>query len=175
MRKKFIKVVGQISIWNGRMCGPFYMIAILLSVFEVFMRYALDAPTSWTAEIIMMLVATAWLLCAGVVTQQHRHITVTTMEIIVGEKLWQRMKKVAISFSILAVIGLIYAGWKPMVDTIAKAWAGSIVTSGSAFNPPIPTYLKVMLVVAGILYLLQLIANFLDKEDEVVDNTIAEN
>lgn len=80
----FVEHMGKISVFLGKACGVFYIAAIALSVYEVFMRYALDAPTSWTFETIMVLVATAWLFCVGAITQQRRHITVTTMELLVN-------------------------------------------------------------------------------------------
>lgn len=152
----FVEKVGRLSVFLGKACGAFYAAAIGLSVFEVFMRYALGAPTSWTSETIMMLVATAWLLCVGAVTQQRRHITVTTMELLVGEAVWDRMKKIAIAISIIAVAGLIVMLWGPMVKVLEAPQ-----TSGSAFDPPSPTYIKTLLVAAGCLYLLQLLANLL--------------
>lgn len=161
--------IGRVSVFIGKMCGPFYLTAILLSVYEVFLRYALNAPTSWTSETIMMLVATAWFLCVGAVTQQRRHITVTTMELLIGEKLWHRLSKLAIALSMLAVSGLIYAGWNPMVATLKKAAEGYMVTSGSAFDPPVPTYLKVMIVLAAFLYLFQLFANLITPASQLAD------
>ena len=130
----FVEMVGRLSVFLGKACGVFYIAAIGLSVFEVFMRYALGAPTVWTSETIMMLVATAWLFCVGAVTQQRRHITVTTMELLVGARLWQRMQKVAIVLSMVAVAGLIWMLWGPMVKVLQ-----SPQTTGSAFDPPSPT------------------------------------
>ena len=151
---RFVESVGKLSVFLGKVCGVFYFAAIMLSVYEVFMRYAFNAPTSWTSETIMMLVATAWLLCVGAVTQQRRHITVTTMEIMLGEELWNRLSKVAILISIVGVIGLIIMVWDPMVKVLQHPQ-----TTGSAFDPPSPTYYKTLFVVAGFLYLLQLTAN----------------
>jgi TRAP-type C4-dicarboxylate transport system permease small subunit len=148
--------VGKLSVFLGKACGVFYFAAIMLSVFEVFMRYALDAPTSWTSETIMALVATAWLFCVGAVTQQRRHITVTTMELLVGQVIWQRMKKIAIALSIIAVVGLIIMLWGPMVKVLKAPQ-----TTGSAFDPPVPTYIKTAFFAAACLYALQLVANFL--------------
>lgn len=155
--------IGKLSVFLGKACGPFYLGAIFLSVYEVFMRYALDTPTSWTSETIMMLVASAWFLCVGAITQQRRHITVTSMELVVGKKIWNRLKRLAILLSMAAVTGLVYASWKPMVQTIKKVTEGYMVTSGSAFDPPVPTYLKIMLFIAGCLYLLQLFANLINR------------
>ena len=127
-----------------------------MSGFEVFMRYVFDAPNSWTSEVIMMLVATAWLLCVGAVTQQRRHITVTTLALLVPNHVWERMKKLAVLFSLLGVAGLIMMLWDPMLSVLKAPQ-----TSGSAFDPPTPTYIKTMFVVASSLYFLQLCANLM--------------
>ncbi|MBX2886860.1 MAG: TRAP transporter small permease [Granulosicoccus sp.] len=163
---KFVLGIGKLSVFVGKACGMFYLAAIALSVYEVFMRYALDSPTSWTSETIMLLVATAWLLCVGAVTQQQRHITVTTMELLVGQRIWSKMKKIAIAISILGVAGLVVMLWGPMVKVLQ-----SPQTTGSAFDPPSPTYVKTMFVVAGCLYLLQLIANLLARRQKRPDAT----
>lgn len=152
--QRFAQTMSRVSIFLGMACGPFYLAAIALSVYEVFMRYALGAPTSWTSETIMMLVATAWLMCVGAVTQQRRHITVTTMELLVGQALWRRLTKAAILLSMLAVLGLLITLWNPMVKVLT-----TMQTTGSAFDPPSPTYVKTMFVLAACLYFLQLLAN----------------
>jgi TRAP-type C4-dicarboxylate transport system permease small subunit len=162
----FVEYVGKLSVFLGKACGAFYVAAIALSVYEVFMRYALGAPTSWTSETIMMLVATAWLFCVGAVTQQRRHITVTTMELLVGEAAWNRMKKIAIMISMVGVAGLIIMLWGPMVK-ILKAPQ----TTGSAFDPPSPTYIKTAFVVAACLYFLQLLANLLTPANKLAKPT----
>lgn len=158
----FTAIMDRVSVFTGKMCGMFYLAAIGLSVYEVFLRYALDAPTSWTSETIMALVATAWLLCVGAVTQQRRHITVTTMELLVGAAMWRRMKKFAILISLIAVAGLMIMLWGPMV----KVWAAP-QTTGSAFDPHTPTYIKTMFFFAAGLYFLQLLANLFTPADRL--------
>jgi len=162
----FVEGMGRISVFLGKACGAFYIAAIALSVYEVFMRYALGAPTSWTSETIMALVATAWLLCVGAVTQQRRHITVTTMELLVGQPVWTRMKKVAIAISMIGVTGMVVMLWGPMTKVLKATQ-----TTGSAFDPPSPTYIKTLFFVAGCLYLLQLLANLLTPSADLDDST----
>lgn len=159
----FVEYVGRLSVFLGKACGAFYVAAIALSIYEVFMRYAIGAPTSWTSETIMVLVATAWLFCVGAVTQQRRHITVTTMELLVGEKIWNRMKKIAIVLSLIAATGLIIMLWGPMVKVLKAPQ-----TTGSAFDPYIPTYIKTAFVAAGCLYFLQLLANLFTRDGSSV-------
>lgn len=165
MRQAFIDIVGRISVFLGKACGPFYIAAIALSVYEVFTRYALDAPTVWTTEAVMALCGTAWLLSAGAVTQQHRHITVTVMEMVVGARVWNAMRRVAILLSLAAILGLLWANWEPFLRAITR-----IERSGSAFNPPLPSYLKALLTVTLVVYALQLIANFLNRADKIHDH-----
>jgi len=144
----------------------FYLAAIGLSVFEVLMRYAFDAPTSWTSETIMALVATAWLFCVGAVTQQRRHITVTTMELVVGPVIWRRLKRFAIVLALFGVAGLIVMLWGPMIKVLEVPRS-----TGSAFDPYVPTYIKTAFVAAAILYFLQLLANLFTPSAELKDPT----
>ncbi len=162
----FVNIMGRISVFLGKACGIFYLAAIGLSVYEVVMRYAFNAPTSWTSETIMALVATAWLFCVGAVTQQRRHITVTTMELVVGPVVWRSMKKFAIFLSLLGVAGLVIMLWGPMVKVLS-----SPQSTGSAFDPYIPTYIKTAFVLAAILYFLQLLANFFTPSEELNEPT----
>ena len=164
--RAFTETIGKISVFLGKACGVFYLTAIALSMYEVFMRYVLGAPTSWTSETIMMLVATAWLMSVGAITQQRRHITVTTMELLVSKAVWQRLKKVAIAISMVAVAGLTIMLWGPMTKVLT-----SLQTTGSAFDPPSPTYVKTAFVAAAILYFLQLLANLLTPSEQLRDPT----
>ena len=151
-----IKVAEIISTFIGKSCGIFYISAISLSVYEVFTRYILNSPTVWTTEAVMALCGTAWLLSAGAVTQQNRHITVTVLELVVGERVWGILKRVAIVLSLFAIIGLLWANWEPFLRTI-----NNIERSGSAFNPPLPTYLKVTIMITLVIYVIQLLTELL--------------
>ncbi|MGR3749649.1 TRAP transporter small permease subunit [Paracoccus sp. (in: a-proteobacteria)] len=162
LRQSFIDGIGRLNVFLGKACGVLYVAAILLSLYEIVARYALNQPTVWTPEIIMSLCATAWLLSAGTVTQQNRHITVTVMELVVGHRVWTMMRRAALVASMLAVAGLFWASWPSFMRTV-----GHLERSGSAFNPPLPSYLKFMILVALILYLLQLLANLLGDKNAV--------
>ncbi len=164
-RKTFVDKMSTVSIFIGQSCGMFYLVAILLSGFEVLMRYAFNAPTIWNLEIIMVLCGSAWLFSGTVVTQQHRHITVTVMELVVGDKFWNKMSKVANTIALLAVIGLAWAFWEPAMHTFK-----AMERSGSAMDSPFPSYIRVATLIAAIAYALQLLANLLapPKSDEPI-------
>ena len=162
--RAYVEIMGRASVFLGKMCGMFYLAVIFFSVYEVVMRYAFAAPTSWTFETIMALVTTAWLCCVGAITQQRRHITVTTMELVVGPVVWKRMKKFAILLSLIGVAGLVIMLWGPAVKVLKAP-----LSTGSAFDPLVPTYIKTAFVAAGVLYFLQLLASLVEPSKEGSD------
>lgn len=158
LRNSIVRGIGKLSVLVGKACGPLYLTAIGLSLYEVFTRYVLDAPTVWTTEAIMCAVGSAWMLSAGAVTQQNRHITVTVMELVVGPRIWAVMSRFALVVSMVAVSGLIWAASVPAIHAVTR-----LERSGSAFNPPMPTFLKVLLLFALAVYLLQLFARLIEE------------
>jgi len=165
MREAIVGGIGRLNVFIGKACGILYLTAIGLSIYEIILRYWFNAPSTWTNETIMLLCASAWMLSVGAVTQQHRHITVTAMALLVGERLWRRMAKVAVLLAMAAAGGLWYACYDPMISVLT-----SMQTSGSAFDPPTPTYVKTLLFVACGLYFLQLLANFIAPSDQAHDH-----
>lgn len=150
--------IDNLSIFIGRICGPLYLLAICTMAFEVIARKFFNAPQVWSLEIVIALVGTAWMLSAAVVTQQNRHITVTVLEIVISKPVWARLQAIALGISIVAIIGLMFA----LEAGFMKA-LGTIERTGSAFNPPLKSYFKLLIQFALLLYLLQLIANLIRK------------
>ncbi|CCN33605.1 putative TRAP-type mannitol/chloroaromatic compound transport system small permease component-like protein [Vibrio nigripulchritudo SO65] len=151
---------GRLSVFIGKTCGVFYFVAIVLAVVEVILRYVFESPTTWNLEVIMALCGSAWLLSAGAITQQQRHITVTVLELVISPQKWRWLQKFALVLSFTAVAGLLWAVWEPAMHSFDY-----LERSGSAFNPPLPSYLKVLLMFACVLYMLQIAANlFAPKE-----------
>ena len=155
-RHAFCRSVGRLSVFLGKACGPFYLAAIGLSVYEVVTRYGFDRPTVWTTEAVMACCATAWMLSAGAITQQNRHITVTSMELLVGARTWRLLRRLALGLSLLAVLGLFWAMSGPASRAVMQ-----LERSGSAFNPPLPSYLKALLAVSCLIYALQILARLI--------------
>lgn len=147
-------LIDRFSVFVGYACAVLYLVCIVLSFFEMIMRYGFNAPTQWTFETVTTICATAWVLTSGYVTQQRRHITITTLELVLPHHVWQRMELIAMVLSVVAVAILFWAAWAPAMEALHQ-----IERSGSAFNPPMPTYLKTVLLVGCVVYILQLLAN----------------
>ncbi len=69
---KVDEINDRIGSWLSFMMLPF----ILLTVFEVFMRYCLNAPTQWVEELVLLLFG-PWSILGGAYTSVHKlHIRV---------------------------------------------------------------------------------------------------
>ena len=82
----FNRIVDHVSRFTGLAVGNLYLIAAACTLWEVFARYVLTDPTHWVFEVVMVLCATAWMMSAGFVTLQKRHIGITVFYLMASEK-----------------------------------------------------------------------------------------
>lgn len=152
----YAEAMDRISVFIGHACSTLLFICIAVSALEVVMRYGFDNPSVWSTELAMTLCASAWVLSVGYVTQRNRHISITMMELLVSPRMWHyfRLFQKLIAFGAILVLAI--ALWGPAAKVI-----GRTEHSGTAFNSPQPTYLKVMIVIGCGLYLAQLLANII--------------
>lgn len=142
------------SVFVGQACSVLFFTCIAISAAEVVLRYGFNAPTLWSTELAMTLCASAWVLSVGYVTQRHRHISITMLELIVGARVWRYFRLVQMSIATLAIFVLTLALSHPAAKVLART-----EYSGTAMNSPQPTFLKILLFVGCIFYILQLVAN----------------
>lgn len=150
----FTRGVDHFSRFSGLTVGNLYIIAAAVTMWEVIARYFFNAPTSWAFEVVQVLCATAWMLSAGFVTLQRRHIGVTVFYLMVSERWRWRLDLFAMLVAAFALHMLI-------TDTLLRALDAidGPDLSGTAFNSPMPTLLKSVLVAGLFIYLVQLMVN----------------
>ena len=132
----------------------FYLLAALATLFEVFSRYVLNAPTYWAFETVMMLCAAAWMLSAGFITMKQRHIAITVFHTLASPRQRWWLDLFAMAVGVVALYML-------LSDASIRAYdsATRLEKSGSAFNSPLPMMLKSLMVSGAFLYLAQLLVN----------------
>jgi len=151
---RYAQAVDRFSVFIGLSCSTLLFACIAISAAEVVLRYGFDAPTLWSTELAMTLCATAWILSVGYVTERRRHISITMLELLVGERVWRIFRLMQMIVALVAVFVLTLALWHPATKALARA-----EHSGTAMNSIQPSFFKVMIVVGCILYLIQLSAN----------------
>ncbi|AZY94794.1 MULTISPECIES: TRAP transporter small permease subunit [Paracoccus] len=132
------------------------VVAMLILIQEVVLRYVFGRPTNWAHETTVFLCAISFVYGGLLCTARDRHIRV----VLVYDLLPPAARRVA-DILISAICGLssgafAWAAWQ-MVKRSAWRPDGSfhLETSGSAWNPAYPGVLKVLLMVALAIMALQ--------------------
>lgn len=146
--------VDHLSHVTGIAVSVFFVIAALATLYEVFSRYALNAPTYWAFETVMMLCASAWMLSSGYVTLKGRHIGITVFHVLASERQRWWLDLFAMCVGVVALYMLLTDGAIRAYVSIER-----VEKSGSAFNSPLPMVLKSVMAAGAFLYLAQLLVN----------------
>lgn len=134
----------------GNIASYLFLVIVVISAYEVVMRYALDRPTVWVHELSVALAATCFVLGGPYVHATRRHITIS----FVYEKLppsiqiWARLL-----CSLLTMAFLLFLTYAASVQGWQALQQGE--TTGTALNWPIPAYLKAMFAVCAAIMSLQ--------------------
>ncbi len=150
----FTNWVDHFSRFTGLSVAYLYIIAAGCTMYEVIARYVFNAPTQWAFEVVMTLCAIAWMLSAGFVTLQKRHIGITVLYQLASPSLRWWLDLFAMVVGVFA-LGMLAS------DTLVRALESIDLVErvGSAFNSPQPMMLKTILFLGLFVYLIQLLVN----------------
>lgn len=154
VREAFNGSVDHLSRFLGLAVSYFYLMAAFCTMWEVVARYVFNAPTQWVFEVVMVLCASAWMLSAGFVTLNKRHIGITVLYLMASERVrWW--------LDLFAMLVGVFALYMLVSDTLMRAIESIdlVERGGTAWNSPLPMVLKTVLVTGLFIYLVQLIVN----------------
>jgi len=130
-------------------------LAFAVTVFEVIARYVFDSPTFWAHETTTFLIAAIFLVGGPIALARDKHIRVRMFYDTVSPR---GRRLLDIVNSILALIffaGLSYAAWTMSSKaTFSPSGEFRLEGTGTAWNPPTPALLKILvLVCVGIMFI----------------------
>ncbi len=146
--------IDHLSRFTGLSVAQFYLFVALVTVYEVVARYVFHAPTQWAFEVVMVLCATAWMLSAGYVTLEKRHIGITVLYLAASEGTRWWLDVFAMVVGVIALFFLVDDSLVRALESIDL-----VERAGSAFNSPQPMILKSVLCLGALLYMTQLLVN----------------
>lgn len=138
--------LGRLIDRGGVVVAIGIVLAMLILIQEVFLRYVLNAPTIWAHESTIFLCAIAFVYGGLYCTARNSHIRVVMLYDLARGRV-RRVLDVIISVVCAVSAGFFaWAAWL-MVQRAVFAPGGRfrLETSGSAWNPPTPALLKVVL------------------------------
>ncbi|MBB3189854.1 TRAP transporter small permease subunit [Halomonas cerina] len=143
-------------VWCARGAAWLVFIAMVISVYEVIMRYGFGSPTSWVHESVVMLVAVSFALGGPAALASNRHIRVRVLYDSVGPRfrLWLDRFNDLVTFAFC--LAMSYAAytmfWEASHNPLGE-W--QLERSGTAWNPPFPALVKGVIMVALIIMCVQ--------------------
>jgi TRAP-type mannitol/chloroaromatic compound transport system permease small subunit len=154
---RFLFFIDSLSTWVGKSFGWLILVLSLGVTYEVFVRYALNAPTTWAFDFSYITYGALFLMSGAYALARNNHVR--------GDFLYRKWRPrtqatldlvLYILFFLPGVSALVYSGWNYAQMSVR-------FREVSIFSPAgIPVFpLKVLIPVAGALLLLQGIAEII--------------
>lgn len=144
--------IDRLSILVGQKVSHLYILAVAITAYEVLMRYAFRAPTTWVHDATVALSAIAFVLAGPYVQQAGSHIRISSLyeRVGAGPRRWIDAVNLAIALLYLVLLG--YGA------TVRAAQSVPILeTTGTASDLPTPAILKSVLALGIVLMAVQVL------------------
>ena len=146
---RFVSAVSRLAMFLT-------VVVVVITFYEVVMRYLFQSPTLWVNELTLWLGSVIFLVAGAYTMQRRAHIRITAVYDIAP-------RTVRLIFDIVAVLVvvayagmMIYAGFDVAFDTLMR-WE----RFGTFWNPPIPATVKPLVLVVTFLVAVQAVNNLL--------------
>ncbi|MFQ5467325.1 MAG: TRAP transporter small permease subunit [Kiloniellaceae bacterium] len=149
--ERFIFFIDGVSAWVGKAFAWCIMILTLGVGYEVFVRYVLNDPTSWSFDVSYMMYGALFMMAGAYTLSRDGHVRGDVLY-----RLWPKRVQATVEFILYiifffpGVLAFIFAGWK-YAD---KSWFYGEVSVMSPANVPIFQF-KTIIPMAGFFLLLQ--------------------
>ena len=153
----FIHFADRVSAWFGKTFGWLILLMTFGVSYEVFVRYVLRSPTTWSLDVSFIMYGTLFMMGGAYTLSRGGHVRGDFLY-----RLWPVRVQGAVDFVLYLIFffpgitALILSGWKYS----ARSWQYSEVSVNSPAGIPIYQF-KSVLVAAGLLLFLQGIAQLL--------------
>jgi TRAP-type mannitol/chloroaromatic compound transport system permease small subunit len=150
-----IRIIDTINDWVGRIVGFLLIPLVLITAFEVFMRYVVKKPTIWSWDLNIQIFAAIVMLGGGYTMLHKGHVVVDVCVINMKPKARAILDLFTSVFFFFGIIVLLGGGWEMAMLSFAAR-----ETMPTIWAPPYYT-MKMMVPIGAFLVLLQGISQFL--------------
>jgi TRAP-type mannitol/chloroaromatic compound transport system permease small subunit len=146
----------------GNAASYLFLIIVVISAFEVLMRYAVGQPTVWVHELSIALAATCFVIGGPYVHRTRRHITISYLY----EKMSPRVQRWAsLLCSLLTLAFLAFLTYAATTQGWQALRQGEM--TGTALNWPIPAYLKTLFAVCAAVMTVQTVVHVIEDASRI--------
>jgi len=149
--QKLLLTVDKISTFVGKTFSWLIVLLTFLITWEVFSRYALDAPHAWAFDAMIMMYGALFMMAGAYTLSKNGHVRGDVLYGFFPPRLQAGIDlTLYIAFFLPGTLALCWAGFK----YAAESWAIQEYSSITVDGPPIFTF-KTVIPVAGIFLLVQ--------------------
>ena len=147
--RAILRAIDRISEWEGKIFSFLIVVATIQVCFELVLRYAFNAPTSWGLEMTLYLCSTTYVMSGAYAERYNAHIKVD-----IFYNRWSPRTR--------AFFDLIVTDTLLMIFCIVLTWQSAVwfweavsqgLTSGTIWDPPIWPMRLIILAGAFFLFL----------------------
>jgi len=164
--------VDRFSIFIGRVTMILIASMTVVMLYEVFVRYVLEAPTKWANELTLWIAGFVF-LCSGLYAMQQRcHIRIFLLYDAVPRWLQRVFDTVWTALIVIFAFFLVFGSYKQVFINKFYNWE----MFGTAFDPPIPATIQPTILIVAVLIALQAVSNLIcDWNAEPTIHTAADD
>ena len=149
------KPVDRVALFFGRVTMMLIISMTGVMLYEVFLRYALEAPTLWANELTLWIGGFVF-LCSGFYGMQQRsHIRIFLLYDAVSRPLQRTFDVIWTALLVLFAFLLVFGSFKQVFLIKFYKWE----MFGTAFDPPIPATIQPAVLVIIVLVAIQAVVN----------------
>lgn len=147
-------IVDRVSRSVGDGLSLLFLVAALLTCYEVLMRYAFNAPTIWVHDMVIVLSAVGFVFGGAVASRRRNHIQMASLADRAPARWRRRLDLVCHGLAALYLAMFLYGALAFGIPSVRL-----LETSGRAWDVPIPAFLKAMLTIGVALMLAQTLSH----------------
>lgn len=149
--QNLLHTIDRVNTWIGQLFGWFVLALTLFVTYEVFSRYALDAPHSWSFDAMNMMYGTLFMMAGAYTLAKNGHVRGDVLYGFFPPRLQAGLDlTLYILFFIPGVVALAWAGYTYAAESFMINEHSTITADG----PPIYPF-KAIIPIAGVTLLFQ--------------------
>lgn len=155
-----LRLFDRIILALGAALSWAFLAIALMMVYEVIARYGFGRPTIWAHEIAGLLAGAAFIIGGVVCMVEGSHIRVTLLIDALPPLARRMFEGVGLIAGMVFLVGMSLAMWAIVQRSLWRFNAAGVWVperSGTSWNTPAPAFLKGLLLIGAVLFLLAVI------------------
>ena len=166
------RTIDRVAMFVGRIVMLLILMMTCVMLYEVFMRYVIEAPTLWANELTLWIAGFIFLLSGFYAMQQRSHIRIFLLYDAVPRWMQHLFDTVWVFLLAGFAFFLVFGSYKQVFVNKFYKWN----MWGTAFDPPIPATIQPMILIMIVLIAIQAVINLIaDWDKEPVIHTAADD